>query len=56
MSTSDDLRCPFCGEDDMDAIGLKLHLMKWCEEFDKVDVSNVRSLYGLHRQFGDEAT
>lgn len=39
MSTSDSLpliSCPFCGEDDFDLIGLKLHLLKWCETFESV--------------------
>lgn len=26
--------CPFCGEDDFDLIGLKLHLLRWCKKFD----------------------
>jgi hypothetical protein len=26
--------CPFCGEDDFDQIGLRLHLFRWCEGFE----------------------
>jgi len=30
------LKCPFCGDDDFDRIGLHLHLKNGrCEEFDK---------------------
>jgi hypothetical protein len=25
--------CPFCGEDDFDLIGLKHHLLKFCDVF-----------------------
>jgi len=25
--------CPFCGEDDFDLIGLKHHLLNFCDEF-----------------------
>ena len=31
------LHCPFCGEDDFDAIGLKAHLLRGhCEAFESV--------------------
>ncbi len=34
---TDDLReCPFCGEDGLDLIGLKFHLINYCEEYDNV--------------------
>lgn len=28
--------CPFCGERDFDAWGLKLHLMMWCAPYAEV--------------------
>lgn len=32
------LTCPFCKEQDFDAIGLKQHLLVgWCEAFNKVE-------------------
>ena len=27
--------CPFCSEDDFDLIGLKYHLLTYCEQFEK---------------------
>jgi hypothetical protein len=32
------MKCPFCEEDDFDAIGLKKHLLTpgWCEVFENV--------------------
>lgn len=30
--------CPFCGEDDFDLIGLKLHFYNWCEVFPTIDL------------------
>lgn len=30
------MKCPFCDEDDFDAIGLKAHLFRWCEVFSNV--------------------
>jgi hypothetical protein len=31
------LTCPFCNDDDFDAIGLKIHLIRgWCDAFEKV--------------------
>lgn len=30
------MNCPFCGESDFDAIGLKSHLLRYCEEWTKV--------------------
>ena len=29
--------CPFCSEDDFDLVGLKYHLARYCEEFNKTD-------------------
>jgi hypothetical protein len=29
------VKCPFCGEDDFDLYGLKIHLLDWCEGFEK---------------------
>lgn len=28
------VNCPFCGEHDFDLYGLKMHLLRWCEDFD----------------------
>lgn len=28
-----ELVCPFCGEADFDAVGLKMHLTMWCGEY-----------------------
>jgi hypothetical protein len=39
MSEVQDQRCavcPFCGENDFDAIGLKIHLIRYCEEYAKL--------------------
>lgn len=32
----EELTCPFCKEDDFDAIGLKTHLMYYCDKYDDV--------------------
>lgn len=29
------VKCPFCGEDDFDLIGLKYHLQNYCDPFDE---------------------
>jgi hypothetical protein len=29
----DNLACTFCGEDGFDLIGLKMHLVQWCEVY-----------------------
>jgi hypothetical protein len=34
------LVCPFCGDDDFDAVGLKLHLTTYCEAYASVEVGN----------------
>lgn len=34
------LVCPFCGDDDFDAIGLKLHLATYCEAYASLEVGN----------------
>ena len=31
------LICPFCGDKDFDAIGLKAHFFGWCEKFDNIE-------------------
>jgi hypothetical protein len=33
MSEFEAVKCPFCGEDDFDKIGLKLHLTLWCDAY-----------------------
>lgn len=40
------VKCPFCGEDDFDLIGLKGHLKMDCEVFDKTEVRH-RPFWGL---------
>jgi len=30
-------KCPFCGEDDMDLIGLKNHLQNHCDKFHEIE-------------------
>lgn len=37
--TSDErayVKCPFCGEDDFDLWGLKMHLIRWCDVYDQL--------------------
>lgn len=36
-----DLVCPFCHDKDFDAIGLKYHLIMYCDEYAAVDISDV---------------
>jgi hypothetical protein len=31
------IKCPFCGEDEFDLIGLKIHLLNHCEEFKELE-------------------
>lgn len=32
------IKCPFCGEDDFDLAGLKIHLTNsWCEVYNDLD-------------------
>lgn len=33
MNDEELIPCPFCEETDFDKIGLKHHLLRWCEEF-----------------------
>ena len=35
-----DERCPFCGDDDFDLIGLKNHLQNYCDVFDNLEELN----------------
>ena len=42
----DDLmRCPFCGENDFDAQGLKAHLLTGCREFANVKIGSIPGLF-----------
>lgn len=34
--TDELVKCPFCEEKGFDAVGLKSHLLRWCEEFEHV--------------------
>jgi len=36
--------CPFCGEKDFDKIGLKTHLIEFCEEYTQIEKR--RTLFG----------
>lgn len=37
------MKCPFCNEDDFDALGLKRHLVKGdCEEYEQLDIFILR--------------
>ena len=29
------MKCPFCGEDDFDLIGLKYHIQNYCKVYDE---------------------
>ena len=35
MNLKTDIKCPFCGGADFDLIGLKIHLICWCDVYDK---------------------
>lgn len=53
------MECPFCNEDDFDAIGLKYHLTHHCDAYDAVDISSVKSLFRgpqLKRKMSDIKT
>ena len=30
------MKCPFCGEDDFDLVGLKYHILNYCKVYDEV--------------------
>lgn len=34
--SNNDITCPFCGEIDFDLIGLKNHILSYCESFQQV--------------------
>ena len=37
------MRCPFCGEDDFDSIGLKTHLIRGdCDAFEALPITHTR--------------
>ena len=55
MAIDDLTRCPFCGKDAFDAIGLKRHLLRgWCEIFNKTDTKHDVEYVLNKRQSGDE--
>lgn len=31
------IKCPFCGEEGFDRVGLKGHLLYWCEMFERTE-------------------
>jgi hypothetical protein len=37
---TDLLTCPFCKEEDFDLIGLKYHLLSYCEVFESTPLSH----------------
>lgn len=38
---AEEISCPFCGENDFDLLGLKIHLMRgWCEQFEALNPKN----------------
>lgn len=38
------IACPFCREADFDLIGLKGHLLRWCEAFESTDSLHIEAL------------
>ena len=34
----EDIKCPFCGEDGFDLVGLKLHLIRYCEVYANLNI------------------
>jgi hypothetical protein len=48
------LTCQFCGETDFDKIGLKNHLLNYCEDFKKtispIDEINSQQIYQIESQ------
>ena len=39
MSKTEEIACPFCGEDDFDKEGLKCRLENYCEEYHNITIS-----------------
>jgi hypothetical protein len=37
--------CPFCGENDFDAQGLKAHLLTGCREFANIKIGSIPGLF-----------
>jgi ribosomal protein L37AE/L43A len=35
-----DIVCPFCGDDDFDKIGLKIHLLNYCEAYQNTPIAD----------------
>jgi hypothetical protein len=53
---SQDLACPFCQERGFDLIGLKSHLLNYCERFDNVEDAQTLIARQLIRTREDAAT
>ena len=35
------VQCPWCGEDDFDLVGLKLHILQgWCDAYDATTIED----------------
>ncbi len=43
------VRCPFCNETDFDLIGLKDHLLRWCDEFRNTEAPRQAPIRGCQR-------
>ena len=41
----DNLECPFCRENGFDLIGLKNHLIRYCDEFNNLDISSCKGFF-----------
>lgn len=38
VKLTEDIDCPFCSEPGLDLIGLKIHLARYCDQYDKLTV------------------
>jgi hypothetical protein len=51
----DSIPCPFCGEQDFNLVGLKIHLERgWCSKYDELDARTTIEREVQRRQ--DEAS
>lgn len=32
------IKCPYCDESDLDLVGLKIHLLNYCEDFNELEI------------------
>jgi|GEM_PF-4962487 len=54
MSDFVELTCPFCGEDDFDDVGLKIHLINYCEKYSDIDIDWRNRLEPVYELLEDE--